>query len=101
MKQKKTNGVNPTPRVKCDVCKRVFSLDEAKPKVEDHGGELHVQEVYFNCPLCNKRYTAYVIDDYVKELQMRRDQSPSQDLRDRTHKKVVERMNALKKKYGR
>lgn len=48
----------------CDECGEAFNV---KPRVKKHPGK--VEELYFKCPHCGKRYTSAVTDDMVRAMQ--------------------------------
>ena len=87
--------------VKCVACKGTFPIDKCKPIEEKFDGDLHPREVGFDCPLCKHHYTAYVIDDYVVELQKQRDAEHDEFYKGKLQRKINDRMAELKKKYGR
>lgn len=53
-------------KVNCNKCKKDFVI---KVKVKKYPGG--IEELYFTCPRCKERYTAYYIDEKGKELQKR------------------------------
>ena len=50
--------------VNCNECNEAFKIDT---KVEKHGKD--IEEVYFICPNCNERYTAYFTDKHIRTKQ--------------------------------
>lgn len=50
--------------VYCNKCKHEFEV-----KVKTKHIENDVEEVFFNCPHCHERYTAYYTNDKIKQLQ--------------------------------
>lgn len=48
----------------CNECKYEF-----EPKIRTKHIENDVEEVFFNCPECHERYTAYYLNDEAKEIQ--------------------------------
>lgn len=50
--------------VHCDKCKKDF-----KVKVRTKWLDKDVEEVFFNCPNCHERYTAYYINDKIRKMQ--------------------------------
>lgn len=51
-------------KVNCNKCKKNFII---KPKVKKH--KEGIEELYFKCPHCKEKYTAFYIDKEGKELQ--------------------------------
>lgn len=50
--------------VYCDKCKHEFNV-----KVRTRYIDKDVEEVFFNCPNCHERYTAYYINDKIRKMQ--------------------------------
>lgn len=48
----------------CNECKSEF-----EPKVRTKQLDKDTEEVFFNCPECNERYTAYYLNDKIKDMQ--------------------------------
>ena len=48
----------------CNKCKYEF-----EPKVRTKYIEDDIEEVFFNCPDCNERYTSYYANDKIRTLQ--------------------------------
>lgn len=52
--------------VTCDECKKEFRV---KQEVEKIQGD--IRRVYFICSHCNKRYTAYYLNDKIENKQLK------------------------------
>ena len=50
--------------VYCNECKKEFEV-----KVRTRQLDNDAKEIFFNCPECNERYTAYYTNDKIKQLQ--------------------------------
>ena len=50
--------------VSCNNCKKDFEV-----KVRTRQLDNDAKEIFFNCPECNERYTAYYSNDKIKKLQ--------------------------------
>lgn len=50
--------------VNCNNCKKDFEV-----KVRTRQLENDAEEIFFNCPECNERYTAYYTNDKIRKLQ--------------------------------
>lgn len=48
----------------CNECKHEFEVSVRTRYIKDD-----IEEVFFNCPGCNERYTAYYTNNRIKELQ--------------------------------
>lgn len=50
--------------VKCDECKKNFSINGIEQKKLERGAML----TYFFCPCCGKRYKVNIVNAYLKKL---------------------------------
>lgn len=50
--------------VVCDKCNKKFKID-AKIKKHSKG----IEELYFRCPICKKRYSSYFTDSNIRKQQ--------------------------------
>lgn len=50
--------------VVCDKCNKDFKLE---PKVKKYSKG--VEELYFRCPYCKKRYSSYFTDENIRKQQ--------------------------------
>lgn len=48
----------------CNECKHEFEVSVRTRYIKDD-----IEEVFFNCPECNERYTAYYLNDKIKDMQ--------------------------------
>lgn len=53
-------------RVVCDDCKNEIDMDV---KTKEHRDS--IEEVYFDCPICNHRYVSYFTNQRIRKLQYR------------------------------
>lgn len=51
---------------KCDKCKKLF-IPTLKTKKSDKGDRVH--KIWFKCPYCKNKYTAYYTDKNIRKLQ--------------------------------
>ena len=80
--------------VTCNECKHKFKVN-----VRTRQCSIDVQEVFFNCPNCNERYTAYYLNDRIKHLQMKLKRTRGKE-RATTQKQIKQEMNRLQEIYG-
>ena len=85
--------------VNCNNCKKDFEV-KVRTKQLDNDAE----EIFFNCPECNERYTAYYSNDKIKKLQekliywSRRNGKATRCIK--WQEDVEEEMNRLKEIYS-
>lgn len=80
----------------CNECKYEF-----EPKVRIKYIDKDIEEIFFNCPNCNERYTAYYRNDKVKKLQKELNKIPYNKYRRNIIKKQIEKeMNRLEELYS-
>lgn len=53
-------------RIKCEKCNKEFEL---KQEIEKVKGD--IRRVYFICPNCGKKYTAYYLSSRIEKMQER------------------------------
>lgn len=51
--------------ITCDKCNKGFKLE---PKVKKYSKD--IQELYFRCPYCKKRYSSYFTDNNIRKQQI-------------------------------
>ena len=80
----------------CNECKYEF-----EPKVRTKHIENDVEEVFFNCPECHERYTAYYLNDKIKKLQKQIKKNPYNKYKQKQlQKQAEEEMNRLEEIYS-
>lgn len=84
----------------CDKCKHEFG-----PKVRTRYIQDDVEEVFFNCPSCHERYTAYYLNDKIRGLQGRLKQlqgrgSGTSFMQTQVQRHIKQEMNRLQEIYG-
>lgn len=76
----------------CDNCNQITKI-EFKQAQHPKG----IQETYFMCEQCNKRYTCFVTDNKVRGMQKQLQQKGGrQNGRGKLHNDIKERMAKLK-----
>ena len=77
----------------CDKCNYITDIDF---KVQNHSKG--IQETYFICEHCLERYTCFVTDARVRDMQQSlRTIGGRRNGRDQLHKEMVKRMDMLKR----
>ena len=79
--------------IHCNKCKYNF-----EPKVRTRYIEKDVEEVFFNCPKCHERYTAYYMNDKIKQMQKNK---AKPILIEREMNRLEEIYSTLKQEVGR
>lgn len=82
--------------VYCNKCEHEFN-----PNLRAWDINKDVEEIFFNCPSCHERYTAYYTNDKIKQLQgqLRRLQG-RRNGKTFIKKQIEAEMNRLEKLYG-
>lgn len=80
--------------VTCNECKHTFGV-----KVRTRQCGIDVEEVFFNCPNCHERYTAYYINDKIKYLQSKLKSVRGKE-KTTIQRQIKQEMNRLQEIYG-
>lgn len=83
--------------ITCDKCKKKFNPEVRTWHVGEDGK--NVEEVFFNCPRCNERYTAYYLNEYIKDKQVKLRKLNKE--RTKLQADMENEMNRLHKEYKR
>lgn len=80
----------------CNECKHEFEVSVRTRYIKDD-----IEEVFFNCPECNERYTAYYLNDKIKKQQKQIKNNHMNKYKQKQLKKQAEEeMNRLEEIYS-
>ena len=81
--------------VYCNKCNHEFNITVRTKCVKDD-----VKEVFFNCPNCHERYTAYYLNNKIKKMQKQLRGLKTSTLKNNYMQQIAKEMNRLKEIYS-
>lgn len=75
---------------KCTDCRKKF-----EPKIERRMLDNDIQEIFFSCPKCSKRYHVAFTNTEIRKLNEEMQLVKDQLLKDKTNKELFARMQGL------
>lgn len=79
-------------RIKCDTCG--FNFNDSKIKIKKQKVKDDIEQTYFRCPKCGKKYVILTTDTTIRKLIRRqKEMYPAEFTKDLTNKEYAEKVH--------